>query len=60
MISHSVVHAIHMLCAGWATGANNLKHTDKETYWREIAGIVEGTFFASGPTTNGARAGAGR
>jgi AcrR family transcriptional regulator len=58
--SHSAVHAIHMLCAGWAMGANNLKHTDKETYWREIAGIVEGQFFASGSMTNGARAGAAR
>jgi len=42
----SAVHAIHMLCAGWAMGANNLKHTDKETYWREIAAIVEGRFFS--------------
>ncbi|MDO8433834.1 MAG: TetR/AcrR family transcriptional regulator, partial [Candidatus Binatus sp.] len=28
--TRSAVHAIHMLCAGWAMGANNLKHTDKE------------------------------
>ena len=42
----SVVHAIHMLCAGWATGANSLKDTDKEKYWREIAAIIEGRFFA--------------
>ena len=42
----SVVHAIHMLCAGWATGANALKQIDKEAYWREIAGIIEGRFFA--------------
>ena len=41
------MHAIHMLCAGWAMGANNLKDTDKETYWREIAAIVEGRFFGS-------------
>jgi AcrR family transcriptional regulator len=41
----SVVHAIHMLCAGWATGANSLKDTGKETYWREIAAIIEGRFF---------------
>jgi AcrR family transcriptional regulator len=53
--SRSAVHAIHMLCAGWAMGTNNLKHTDKETYWREIAGIVEGRFFASGPSASGAR-----
>jgi hypothetical protein len=45
--SRSAVHAIHMLCAGWAMGANNLKGIDKETYWREIAAIVEGRFFAS-------------
>jgi AcrR family transcriptional regulator len=45
--ARSAVHAIHMLCAGWAMGANNLKGTDKETYWREIAAIVEGRFFAS-------------
>ena len=44
--SHSAVHAIHMLCAGWATGTNYLKDTDKETYWREIAAMVEGRFFA--------------
>src|SRR5271168_1108873 len=41
----SVVHAIHMLCAGWATGANSLKHIDKDAYWREIAGIIEGRFI---------------
>ena len=45
--ARSAVHAIHMLCAGWAMGANNLKGTDKETYWREIAAIVEGRFFGS-------------
>jgi AcrR family transcriptional regulator len=44
--ARSAVHAIHMLCAGWAMGANNLKGTDKETYWREIAAIVEGRLFA--------------
>jgi AcrR family transcriptional regulator len=53
----SAVHAIHMLCAGWATGANNLKGTDKETYWREIAAMVEGRFFAS---ANGASSAAAR
>ena len=41
----SVVHAIHMLCAGWATGANYLKDTDKDAYWHEIAAIIEGRFF---------------
>jgi AcrR family transcriptional regulator len=43
----SASHAIHMLCAGWAMGANSLKGIDKETYWREIAALVEGRFFAS-------------
>jgi AcrR family transcriptional regulator len=42
----SVVHAIHMLCAGWATGANSLKETGKDTYWGEIAAMIEGRFFA--------------
>lgn len=40
------VEAIHMLCSGWATGGRFLAKTDKETYWREIAAIVEGRFFA--------------
>ncbi len=54
----SAVHAIHMLCAGWAMGANNLKHIDKETYWREIAAIVEGKFFAeAAPLTRSPSAG---
>lgn len=51
--SRSAVHAIHMLCAGWAMGANNLKGIDKETYWREIAAIVEGRFFAPASQANG-------
>jgi AcrR family transcriptional regulator len=51
--SRSAVHAIHMLCAGWAMGANNLKGIDKETYWREIAAIVEGRFFSSAGQANG-------
>ncbi len=42
----SVVEAIHMLCAGWATGANYLKGTTKEIYWREISAIIEGRLFA--------------
>jgi AcrR family transcriptional regulator len=49
---HSAVHAIHMLCAGWAMGANYLQHSDKETYWREIAAIVEGRFFAPATAAN--------
>jgi AcrR family transcriptional regulator len=40
----SVVQAIHMMCSGWATGANYLKNTSKETYWREIAAMIEGRF----------------
>ena len=41
----SVVQAIHMLCSGWAMGADYLGKTDKETYWRQIAALVEGRFF---------------
>ncbi len=51
----SVVEAIHMLCAGWATGANYLHSTGKETYWREIAALVEGRFFAHGETVSSGR-----
>jgi AcrR family transcriptional regulator len=47
---HSVVQAIHMLCSGWAMGADYLGKTDKETYWRQIAAIVEGRFFAGAGT----------
>jgi AcrR family transcriptional regulator len=43
---NSAVEAMHMLCSGWARGGSLLAHTGKETYWREIAGIVEGRFFA--------------
>jgi AcrR family transcriptional regulator len=42
----AAVHAIHMLCAGWAMGGHGLRHTDKESYWREISRIVEGRFLA--------------
>jgi len=42
----SVVEALHMLCSGLSMGASLLAKTDKETYWREIAAIVEGRFFA--------------
>jgi len=42
----SAVHAIHMLCAGWAMGGHGLRHSDKESYWREISRIVEGRFLA--------------
>ncbi len=44
----SVVEAIHMMCSGWAMGKGLLKNTSKETYWREIAAIVEGRFFEPG------------
>jgi hypothetical protein len=40
-----VVEAVHMLCSGWAMGTGILVHTEKETYWREIAAIVEGRFM---------------
>ena len=42
----SVVEALHMLCSGLSMGASMLAKTDKETYWREVAAIVEGRFFA--------------
>jgi AcrR family transcriptional regulator len=51
----SVVEAIHMLCAGWATGADYLRNTSKETYWREIAALVEGRFFAPNGTVRNDR-----
>ena len=41
----SVVEAVHMLCSGWAMGTKILEKTDKETYWREIASIIEGRFL---------------
>src|SRR5260370_33991647 len=41
----SVVQAIHMLCSGWAMGADYLGKTDKETYLLQIAALVEGRFF---------------
>jgi len=43
----SVVEALHMLCSGWAMGGSLLSKTDKETYWREIAAMVEGRFFTA-------------
>jgi AcrR family transcriptional regulator len=43
----SVVQAIHTLCSGWAMGADYLGKTDKETYWRQIAALVEGNFFGA-------------
>src|SRR5438309_2128653 len=52
----SVVEAIHMMCAGWATGGNFLRGTDKETYWREIAAIVEGRLVAPAQTNSNGRA----
>jgi len=57
----SVVEAVHMLCAGWAMGAGLLGNTSKETFWREIARIVQGQFFEPGlndsaaPGARGAR-----
>lgn len=49
----SVVEAIHMLCSGWAMGAGMLKDTSKETYWREIAGIVTGRLVGSADGSGG-------
>jgi AcrR family transcriptional regulator len=40
------VEAIHMLCSGWAMGGRFFAKIDKEIYWREIAAVVEGRFFA--------------
>ncbi|MGO9263954.1 MAG: TetR/AcrR family transcriptional regulator [Candidatus Binataceae bacterium] len=41
----SMVEAVHMLCSGWAMGTGLLVKTDRETYWREIAALIEGRFF---------------
>lgn len=41
----SVVEAVHMLCSGWSMGTGLLENTAKETYWKEIAAIIEGRFF---------------
>src|SRR6266446_4962912 len=41
----TVVEAIHMLYSGWA-GPVLPATSDKETYWREIAALVEGRLFA--------------
>ena len=49
----AAVHAIHMLCAGWAMGGHSLRHSDKESYWREISRIVEGRFLAPRVELNG-------
>lgn len=49
----SVVEAVHMLCSGLAMGASMLANTDKETYWREIAAMVEGRFFANERASEG-------
>lgn len=43
----SMVEAVHMLCSGWAMGIGLRSKIDKETYWREIAGLVEGRFFVA-------------
>ncbi|HKV56150.1 MAG TPA: TetR/AcrR family transcriptional regulator [Candidatus Binataceae bacterium] len=41
----SVVEALHMLCSGWSCGGAFMAKTDKETYWREIEGLINGSFF---------------
>jgi len=43
---------VHMLCSGWAMGADYLGKTGKEIYWRQIAALVEGRFF--NPAARGA------
>jgi AcrR family transcriptional regulator len=48
----AAVHAIHMLCAGWAMGGHTLAHSDKESYWREISRMVEGMFVAPPAESN--------
>jgi AcrR family transcriptional regulator len=42
---NSMVEAVHMLCSGWAMGAGYLAYTEKETYWQDIAAVVEGRFL---------------
>jgi hypothetical protein len=44
----SMVEAVHMLCSGWAMGTGVLAKTDRETYWQDIAAIIEGRFFVDG------------
>lgn len=42
----SAAEILHMLLSGWAMGGDDfLAHTDKQAYWREITGIVEGRLF---------------
>ncbi len=49
----AAVHAIHMLCAGWAMNGHNMRHSDKESYWREISRMVEGRLLAPSSSTQG-------
>jgi AcrR family transcriptional regulator len=49
---NSMVEAVHMLCSGWAMGTGLLVHTEKETYWGEIAAIVEGHFMRLAPPSD--------
>jgi AcrR family transcriptional regulator len=48
----SMVEAVHMLCSGWAMGTGLLAKTDRETYWRAIAALIEGRFFIDGTKTD--------
>jgi AcrR family transcriptional regulator len=41
----SMVEALHMLCSGWAMGTGLLARTERETYWQEIAALIEGRLF---------------
>jgi AcrR family transcriptional regulator len=43
----SAVHAVHMLCAGWAVRSHSLRKTSKESYWRQIAAMIAGGLFAA-------------
>jgi AcrR family transcriptional regulator len=42
----SAAEVLHMLLSGWAMASDFLTHTDKEAYWREVAGVVQGRLFA--------------
>ena len=51
----SAVEILHMLLSGGAMGGDFLAHTDKQAYWREITGIVEGRLFTSMARTSGGK-----
>src|SRR5713101_5657610 len=49
---NSMVEAVHMLCSGWAMGTGLLVHTEKETYWQEIAAVAQGRFMTIAPPSD--------